>query len=83
MKSKIKGELIRLKNVIESDRLSVSENFDELITSDLYAVLSDYFDLRTPPVLTVSKENGGYLINVQALAVRIKTFGVVPKNNSL
>lgn len=80
MKSKIKGELTRLKNVIESDRLSVAENFDELITSDLYAVLSDYFDLRTPPVLTVSRETGGYLIRIESLALRIKTFGVVPKN---
>lgn len=80
MKSKIKGELTRLKNVIESDRLSVAENFDELITSDLYAVLSDYFDLRTPPVLTVSREAGGYLIRIESLALRIKTFGVVPKN---
>ena len=28
-------ELMRLKTVIESDRLSVGSNFDELIVSDL------------------------------------------------
>lgn len=78
-KNKLNGELMRLRTVIESDRLNVSDNFDELITADLGEVLGDYFDLKTRPVLTVTKENGGYLVRVEALAVRIKAFGVIPK----
>ena len=38
-------ELMRLKTVIESDRLSVGSNFDELIVSDLEDLLRDYFEL--------------------------------------
>lgn len=79
-KSALSTNLSRVKAVIESDRLNVSDNFDELITADLLDVLSEYFDLLTPPVLTVSKENGGYLIKIQALSGRIKNFGVLPKN---
>jgi len=79
-KSKINGEIMRLKTVLESDRLNVAGGFDELITADLNALFGDYFDLKTRPVLTVTKENGGYLVKAEALAVRIKSFGVVPKD---
>ncbi len=77
--SKLTGELTRLKTVLETDRLNVAENFDELITSDLTALLSDYFDLKTPPQMRVVRENGYYLVQVEAIAFRLKTFGVVPK----
>lgn len=77
--SKLTGELTRLKTVLETDRLNVAENFDELITSDLTALLSDYFDLKTLPQMRVVRENGYYLVQVEAIAFRLKTFGVVPK----
>ena len=73
------GELMRLKTVIETDRLNVADNFDELITADLTSLLSDYFDLKTPPQMTIVKENGYYVVHIEAIAFRIKTFGVVPK----
>ena len=76
---KLNGELTRLKTVIETDRLNVADNFDELITADLTSLLSDYFDLKTPPQMSIVKENGYYLVRVEAIAFRIKTFGVVPK----
>lgn len=80
MKSgKLNGELTRLKTVIETDRLNVADNFDELITADLTSLLSDYFDLKTPPQMSVVKESGYYLVQIEAIAFRIKTFGVVPK----
>ena len=77
--SKLTGEHTRLKTELETDRLNVAENFDELITSDLTALLSDYFDLKTPPQIRVVRENGYYLVQVEAIAFRLKTFGVVPK----
>ena len=76
---KLNGELTRLKTVLETDRLNVADNFDELITADLTSLLSDYFDLKTPPQMRVVRENGYYLVQVEAIAFRLKTFGVVPK----
>ncbi|PWM75240.1 MAG: hypothetical protein DBX59_02085 [Bacillota bacterium] len=77
--SKLNGELTRLKTVLETDRLNVADNFDELITADLTSLLSDYFDLKTSPQMRVVKENGYYLVQVEAIAFRLKPFGVVPK----
>ena len=77
--SKLNGELMRLKTVLETDRLNVAENFDELITADLTNLLNDYFDLKTSPQMRVAKENGYYLVQIEAIAFRLKTFGVVPK----
>ena len=71
-------ELMRLKTVIESDRLSVGSNFDELIVSDLEDLLRDYFELKGRPAL-FAKQGSGYVVNVQAQAIRVKPFGVLPK----
>lgn len=72
-------ELMRLKTVIESDRLSVGSNFDELIVSDLEDLLRDYFELKGRPTLFIAKQGSGYVVNVQAQAIRVKPFGVLPK----
>ncbi len=78
-KKKQNQELMRLKTVIESDRLSVGSNFDELIVSDLEELLWDYFELKGRPSLSIAKQGNGYAVNIQAKAVRIKPFGVLPK----
>ena len=73
------GELGRLKSIIETDRLSVGANFDELIESDLTKLLSDYFDLKGEVKIFIEKQNGIYNLSIEANAVRIKPFGSIPE----
>ncbi|MBE5756439.1 MAG: hypothetical protein E7342_01435 [Clostridiales bacterium] len=75
-----KKELVRLKNIIEGDRFLVKEDYVDLVVSDLYELLKDYFELKEVPVLTILRERDSYKITVTANANRIKSFGVLPKD---
>lgn len=72
-------ELKRLKNVIESDRLQVTNNFNDLLISDLTKVLKDYFDLKGSVEVSIGKEGSKYLIDIKCTSTRIKTFGIIPR----
>ena len=75
-----KNELVRIQSLIENDRLSTVQNFEELIVSDLHKILSDYFEYRGVPNLKIS--NCGKVIGVEIslLATAIKNFATIPKN---
>ena len=77
---KNKNELLRLRTLIENDRINMGDNFIELIVSDLSNLLKDYFDFGGVPELFIEKQNGKYKINVILYATRIKNFASIPKN---
>ena len=74
-----KNQIERIENVINSDRLSCSEDFLKLLTIDLQKVFSEYFTFLQTPMLQFNKEKGNYIVNVQLLATGIKQFMSVPK----
>ena len=76
---KVNPQFARLKNVIETDRLLVSGNFNELVIKDLTKVLKDYFDIKSMPELSLTKDGNAYLIEINLVATRVKTFGVLPR----
>jgi len=75
-----RNELVRIQSLIENDRLSCVQNFEELIVSDLHKILSDYFEYRGVPNLKICKR--GKIIDVEiTLSVSsIKNFSIIPKN---
>lgn len=73
-----KDNVIRLKRVIESDRLAVTEECLELIIKDVSSVLSDYFRLCEKPEIKIIPCGDEYLITVSAKADTLKTFAAVP-----
>ena len=77
--NKHKAELARIKTLIDSDRMSTGDSFGELIVNDLSKLLNDYFDFRSSPSLSISKEGDGFRVNVSLFASRIKNFGTLPK----
>ena len=76
---KQKHELIRIKNLIECDRLNAGDDFDELLKSDLKKLLLDYFDFDNIPNVSIQKEGDVFVVEIKLTALRIKTFGVIPK----
>lgn len=74
-----KKDIIRLQNVIELDRLGGELNFNELIVKDLTKVLSDYFEIKSLPILEIVKDRGEFLIKIKLTAVDIKRFGFISK----
>lgn len=69
---------LRLKKVIESDRMSLTAESNELILRDLESVLSDYFHLTEKPTLFIGVKNGEYKVEVKFSADALKTFAKVP-----
>ena len=42
-------------------------------------VLKDYFDIKSMPELSLTKDGNAYLIEINLVATRVKTFGVLPR----
>ena len=80
MKKRVNAELARLKNVISSDRMSVESSFEDLLSTDLKKLLSDYFDLKGEVKIFLEKQNQSYKLTAEATAIRVKPFGAIPDN---
>lgn len=78
-KKNFSTEIVRLENMISSDRLNVNSNFVELLQKDSQSILKDYFDLKTEPIINIVKQDGLFYVNIECHAVRIKPFGNIPK----
>lgn len=61
----------RIKNMLTTDRLQVRSGVTDLIKSQAYDMLSDFFELDGDKILVkVEPEGDGYLITVKAKAIR-------------
>lgn len=76
---KNKNEMMRIQSLIENDRMNTGDNFTALILSDLKNLLEDYFDFKGSPKLEMEKCGGGYKVTVTITALRIRAFGILPK----
>ena len=76
---KDKRELMRVQSILENDRMSVGDNFIELVVSDVGNLLTDYFDFAGVPKLKIEKFGDRYSVGITILASRIKNFNHVPK----
>lgn len=79
---KNKNELDRIQRLIKTDRMSVKENFNELLTSDLNNVFRDYFDYKGKPILKIEKNGDALLVSVSLFAMQVKTFLSLPKSEN-
>ena len=57
----MKGDKLRLKKIIESDRMNFAVSGQELIKKDVTSVLSDYFTLTEPIALNISGKKERYI----------------------
>ena len=75
-----KRDLLRVQSLIENDRINCSDNFNELVTKDVGAVLKDYFEFTDHPTLKIEKYGDRYVVNMSVLISRIRTFEYLPKD---
>lgn len=62
----------RIKNLLTSDRLQCRDNLQELIKSESYDMLSDFFELEDDKILVkIDTDSTGYVITVKAKAIRV------------
>ncbi len=73
-------ELARIERLIKKDRLSVKDDFSQLLKTDLHRVLQDYFDYKGLPLLYIERTGDGYTVKVLVAASGVKPFSVVPSD---
>lgn len=74
---KNKYEISRLKTIIDNDKISVTNKFEELFSLDLSKILNDYFELKEKPCLNITKNGGEYLVEINFVSIGIKNFSIV------
>ncbi len=73
----MKNSKARLKNVIEGDRLIISEDMSTLICYDLKKLLDNYFNTEGRVKIDVEALKDSYKITVTATAESIKPFALI------
>ena len=71
---KNKNEIIRLQSIIENDRISASDNFNNLVISDLNNLLKEYFDFKSLPTLNIERCGADLKVEIVLTVSRIKKF---------
>ena len=77
--SKNKNQLLRLQTLLESDRISAGDNFNDMLIVDVNKLLKDYFDFCMPPNITIEKTRDGFFVNISINASRLKKFANIRK----
>ena len=74
-----KKEIVRVRSILENDRMNISDNFLELLSGDLSELLRDYFDFKGEPLVSIEKFGDRHKVEISILASRLKNFECVPK----
>ena len=73
----MKNKNKRLFDIIQNDRLLLSQDTSEMICYDLKNVLNEYFNLEGGVSLVVEPLSDSYEITIKAKAQAIKSFGII------
>ena len=69
-----KNQILRLKNIIENDRLDAIESFSNLFVNDLRSVISEYFSIKGDVLLNIKREKGAMRVEIIVETTQIKNF---------
>ena len=83
MKDKKRNELLRLQSIIERDRLTVGNDFANLLAEDLAEIFADYMDYDGKVNVTVSRSGSDFKVEATITAKRLKAFYPIKKDNVL
>ncbi len=74
-------EYARLKSILHSDKTSAPEKFGDVLKSDLYVLLRNYFEINAEDI-RLEVENDGrsaVILKVLAKAAAVKPMGGLPE----
>ena len=69
-----KNEIIRLQSIIENDRITSVDSFNNLLVSDLNNLLREYFDFKNMPTLKIERNGVDFKVEINLTASQIKNF---------
>lgn len=70
----------KLKKVLINDKHQSPTRVNEILKSDVFAVLQNYMDISENDIISKIDldQNGNYIFRCKAKATRLKTFGILP-----
>ena len=71
--------IIRVENMINSDRIKNADGFVDLLKGDINKVLKDYFDYKGYPSVTVYKNGNIFSVQILLNAEGIRAFSAIPQ----
>lgn len=72
------NQLQRLTNILVADKQNPCEKINSILKSDLFILLSQYFDLIEKDIeCKVVAQDGDYIVKISARARRLKNFIVL------
>ncbi|MBO5783063.1 MAG: hypothetical protein J6R24_02840 [Clostridia bacterium] len=66
--------LNRATRVISTDKSPMSEDCQAVALADFTHIAREYFDLKAPPKLEISNQDGAYAVTFTFTADRVKSF---------
>lgn len=79
---KNKHEIARIENLIKTDRLSMKDDFSELLCGDLDRVMRDYFDYKGLPIVNIDRSGDAFLVRISVSASAIHAFSSIPSQEA-
>ena len=70
-------QLLRVTNIIQSDKAVLSDACKALILQDFSEKFNEYFDLLGLPRVEIIRKNGVYAVTISFEAERIKKFNIL------
>ena len=67
----------RAYGVLQADKAPMGEGCKALVLQDLAEKFSQYFDLSTPPKMTIKEKKGKTFVEITFEVERIKKFNVI------
>ncbi len=78
MKKK-KNNIARIEEIINSDRLAVTDEFYKLLSQDLEKLLRDYFDFNGSPRVEITKNGSVYAVDISLVVSKLFRFNKLPE----
>ncbi|MBR2903742.1 MAG: hypothetical protein IKC37_03755 [Clostridia bacterium] len=70
-------EFSRAYGVLQADKAPMGEGCKSLVLQDLAEKFSQYFDLASPPKMTIKEKKGKTVVEITFEAERVKKFNVI------
>lgn len=72
-------QLQRMEELIRHDRLSVKNEFSELLIKDLNFLLREYFDYKGSPRLEILRTGNNFSVSITFSASSLRSFSSLPE----
>ncbi len=76
-KMEVSEQLKRAVTVIKADRLGVSAGIEKVISSEVRAVLDEFFALNGDVKTVIEVDSRGFTLNIKATATSVKHLKIV------